>query len=224
LYIQTSQRDWITNGEFDAIQHEHQNFFTVNSMARLLLRHGLVIDNIELPDVHGSSYVFVVKIQKNKEYHSGAAENVFLYEKDLGLYELETYKKYGQRVEGIIDDLNSIITDYAMDDWRVIGYGAAAKGNVLINAASELSFYLDYIIDDNEWKQGLLSPGGDTPVVHPSVLNVESGKLLIVILAWNMKDEIIQRIKDMVAFEVEEVHFLTVFPTLKLETYNGEPV
>ena len=216
LYIQTSQRDWIQNCEFDTVYHEHQNFFTVSSMGVLLDRHGFIIDNIDYPEVHGGSYLFAIRRGID---HTPAYIDAIHSEYDHGLYDLNTYRRFGKYAQETIEDLQNLLDKYSSDGWKIIGYGAAAKGNTLINASDA---YLEYIIDDNDWKQGLLSPGGDTPVIHPTVLNVESGNLLVVILAWNMRLEIIKKVMEQVSNDVEEIMFLTVFPNIRIEGVKND--
>jgi hypothetical protein len=92
---------------------------------------------------------------------------------------------------------------------KIIGYGAAAKGMTVINAG-ELK--LDYIVDDNPLKQGLLCPGSDIPVQNSSILKQETNDLIIVILAWNFYNEIYNKIKFIRPNNNDT--FVTYFPTL----------
>ena len=209
LFIQTSQADMVLNNEFDTIYHEHINFFNANSMNELAKRANLnLIDVIKTP-IHGNSYIFVLsKIQKR----TFNVENIIKNESKL--LDLKTYKDWEQTVQSNMFELKSVINTYKDQGYKVVGYGAAAKGNTLLNYIKEP---LDLIIDDSPLKHNLYSPGHNSPIKSIDVLKEYSkeDKILFMPLAWNFFTEISNRIK-VVRNEPQDL-FLKYFPKVEIK-------
>jgi len=190
LFIQTSQADMIKNNEFDTIYHEHLSFFNSSSMTALAARAGLHIIDIQKTPIHGNSYLFVMS------KCPGARPSVQLqldHESEQGLQDMNTYLAYADHCYTIIGDLNSTLDHYRGLGYKLVGYGAAAKGNTLLNFGKTK---LDMIIDDNPMKQGLYSPGMSIPVVAIDALDsLGDTKVAFVPLAWNFFKEISSKIK-----------------------------
>jgi 2-polyprenyl-3-methyl-5-hydroxy-6-metoxy-1,4-benzoquinol methylase len=190
LFIQTSQADMIKNNEFDTIYHEHLSFFNSSSMTALAARAGLHIVDIQKTPIHGNSYLFVMAKTP------GARPSVQLQsdqEREQGLQDMNTYLAYADHCYTIIGDLNSTLDHYKGLGYKLVGYGAAAKGNTLLNFGKTK---LDMIIDDNPMKQGLYSPGMSIPVVAIDALeSLGDTKVAFVPLAWNFFKEISSKIK-----------------------------
>ena len=210
LFIQTSQADMIRNNEFDTIYHEHLSFFNASSMSALAQRAGLYLIDIRKTPIHGNSYMFVFK--KTAE-DTSKVDAVLAEERALGLQDMNTYLAYADRASTIVEDLKQTIIHYRMLDYLIVGYGAAAKGNTLLNFGE---VHLDYIIDDNPLKQGLYSPGMSTPVVPISILDqYAETKVAFVPLAWNFFTEIRKNIKG--KRDREGDVFIKYFPTISVE-------
>lgn len=206
LFIQTSQANMVSNKEFDTIYHEHINFFNVLSMKKLTERVGLnLIDVIKTP-VHGNSYIFVIS---KKLVKTSNVENAILMENSL--YNLKTYIEWENYVKTNIKCFVSTIKKYKKRGFTIIGYGAAAKGNTLLNYCRPI---MDYIVDDNPLKQGLYSPGVKIPIVSPDKLLEEKNQVLIVPLAWNFFEEIKEKVFKR---KKQDVLFLKYFPSVKVE-------
>ena len=191
FFIQTSQADMVLNNEFDTIQHEHVNFYNINSMNELCNRAGLkLIDAIKCP-IHGTSYIFVVGRGAGRPAHIA---NLIEMEAAQGLLSPATYNHWSANVKELIEHLCVVVADAKANGYAVIGYGAAAKGNTLLNSAK---IKLDAIVDDNPLKQGLYSPGMNVPIVPIEFLDTfaEDARVMFVPLAWNFYKEIKQRIK-----------------------------
>ena len=211
LYIQTSQSDMVKNNQFDTIYHEHVSFFNINSFNELVKRTDLhLVDVIKTP-VHGISYLFVLSKTKTNE---SRIQNLIDVERELGLLSVQTYEKYRNNVLEIVDKFKLLISESRSDGYKIVGYGAAAKGMTLLNFAE---VDLDVIIDDNPLKQGLLTPGRDTKISSVDVLTKykESDKILFVPLAWNFYKEIRDRIKNV--RENKNDRFLKYFPIVIVE-------
>ena len=210
LFIQTSQADMIRNNEFDTIYHEHLSFFNASSMSALARRAGLYLIDIRKTPIHGNSYMFVFsKVAGN----TSRVDAVLAEERALGLQDMNTYLAYADRASTIVEDLKQTIMHYRTMDYLIVGYGAAAKGNTLLNFGE---IHLDYIIDDNPLKQGLYSPGMSTPVVPITKLDeYTETKVAFVPLAWNFFTEIRRNIKN--KRDREGDVFIKYFPTISVE-------
>ena len=158
MFVSTSQADMVPNDEFDTIYHEHISFFNVKSMKALAERSGLhLIDAIKTP-IHGISYVFVLAKRSRPE----RVKNIIAMENTIGLYTDDTYARWAANTLRLVDELKTFVELYRRKGYILGGYGAAAKGNTLLNFSK---IKLDFIIDDNELKQGKYSPGMSIPVV-----------------------------------------------------------
>ena len=193
LFIQTSQADMVVNNEFDTIYHEHLSFFNTTSMKALATRAGLKLVEVIKTPIHGNSYVFVF----NKYSRPRMSVDLMLtQEGQFGLQNLETYKIYAEKAKQVVVDLNAELKKRKDDGYKLVGYGAAAKGNTLLNFGK---IDLDFIIDDNPLKQGLYTPGTHIPVVSIDHLErFKEEKIAFVPLAWNFFTEIkynIQRVR-----------------------------
>lgn len=210
MFISTSQADMVLNDEFDTIYHEHISFFNVKSMRALAERAGLhLIDAIKTP-IHGVSYIFVL----GKKNLSRRVDNIIAMEQMAGLYTDETYARWTANTLRLIDELKVFVELYRKKGFVIGGYGAAAKGNTLLNSSQ---VRLDFIIDDNPLKQGKLSPGMRIPVLSIEHLNSfdQDQKILFVPLAWNFFKEIKRKIKSQ--RDNPNDKFLKYFPKVELE-------
>ena len=208
LFVQTSQANMIVNNEFDTIYHEHLSFFNANSMKKCVNMNGFSLVDIFKTEIHGGSYVFVIK--KGKHDESNATREISK-EKSSGLYDLYTYDKYAQRCNSIVREFAEQVASFKDKQYKVIGYGAAAKGNTFLNFGS---VGLDYIVDDNSLKWNLQTPGRNIPIKDPRDLATENAdKLVIVPLAWNFFKEIKQRATQIIG---SEVRFIKYFPEIRV--------
>lgn len=208
LIIQTSQANMIKNNEFDTIYHEHISFFNTLSMKHLCERAGLHLNEVRHMPIHGTSYVFII----NKNKKNGNVDDVILSESSDGLYTKETYVKYAQRCDEVVKSLVVAVSNYTRNDlgWLAVGYGAPAKGMTLLNYSK---LKLDFIIDDNELKQGRFTPGSSIPIYPASKLDEHQDAICFVPLAWNFYDEIVSKIKSKRNNKYDR--FITYFPEVK---------
>ena len=213
LFVQTSQSNMIKNNEFDTIYHEHVSFFNTNSMKNLVERCGLVLSDVFKTDIHGGSYVFVIT-KKQLELQSNNVIEQLQSEKQNGLYEIITYPNYAVKCYNSAFGLKSQIQEFRDQGYTIIGYGAAAKGNTLLNFAD---IFLDKIIDDNPLKQNLFTPGMNIPIVSSDILTSTSynNKIAFIPLAWNFYKEIKERIKK--KRNNNNDLFVKYFPTISID-------
>ena len=189
-YIQTSQSQMYQRNEFDTTYHEHISFFSANSMQTLAERAGLVLTDIEITPIHGDSYVFVLK-HPGAEVSNSVTETIRKEGKE-GRHNPMFYKKFGLNAETIVSKLQDLVTRCQKEGTPVVGYGAAAKGMTVLNAND---IQLDWIVDDNELKQGLLTPGTNIPIKDRSSLDIDE-HIVVIPLAWNFFDEIKSNVEE----------------------------
>jgi hypothetical protein len=191
LFATTSQCDMILNGEFDTIYHEHLSFYNIKSINALCDRAGLnLIDVIKSP-VHGMSYIFIISKFKRAPK---TIDNLIALETNTGLYDAKTYDLYAKKCREVAVLFSNVIKEYRGKGIPVVGFGAPAKGNTLMNFAE---IGPDFTIDENPLKQNLFCPGVNVPIYGIDKLkDLDADKpVCFVPLAWNFYDEIVRKIK-----------------------------
>ena len=209
IFIQTSQCDMFLNNEFDVIYHEHSSYFTAKSIKELANRNGLYVSSIIKTDIHSKSFLFALQ----KEHSSEEQINYMIEEERInGIYTIEKYTDFSKKAEDIKNKLLSGLQKFRDDGYAIIGYGAAAKGNTLLNY---IEYKLDYIIDDNEMKWNYLTPGTDIEIHGINLLDKGFDKICFVPLAWNFYTEIKERIENV--RDTKKDVFVKYFPEYTIE-------
>ena len=212
LYIQTSQAEMILNNQFDTIYHEHVSFFNINSMNELVKRTNLTLTDVIKTPVHGISYLF--RLTKNTFAGRRKVFNEIEVERQRGLLSKKTYNEYTKNITELVSDFKELVQNSKREGFKLVGYGAAAKGMTFLNFAD---VKLDYIIDDNELKHNLYTPGTNTIIKPNGFLKQfkKNDKVLFIPLAWNFYNEIQERILK--TRDNKNDWFLRYFPEVKLE-------
>lgn len=213
LFCSVSQANMIHNGEFDTIYHEHLSFYNIKSARALCDRAGLhLIDVIRHP-IHGGSYIFVISRVKEAKLR---IESMIEEEDRLGLYDPATYTRYAEKCYIVADNFASTIRMLRDRGITVVGYGAPAKGNTLMNFANEGP---DFIIEDNPLKQLKYTPGMSIPIYPPAYMTLnyfDKDKLAFVPLAWNFYDEIQENVYKLRPKHLFKDIFVRYFPEFKV--------
>lgn len=183
LLIATSQANLVVNGECDAIYHEHISYFNAHSMIRLAERANLTVLDILMPDIHGTSFIFVLgKTGKASQRVSDRLEWEFL----VGMMAPPLYRWWKAHVEAKRERINHLIRDYSRQGYYSVGLGAAAKGISMLNMADSK---LDLLADSTPSKWGQITSGMQI-APFASIATLKHEKILFVILAWNVLFEI----------------------------------
>jgi hypothetical protein len=180
-------------------------------MKALLERANLSLVDVSIVPIHGKSYLW--EVQKGETNNSQLPREA--EEAKFGLYDHKLYADFATLAIKKSEEINTLIRKYRDKDFKIVSYGAAAKGNTFINFA-DITF--DYILDDTPQKIGRMAPAGGCIVSHPSILESLTGPLLVVIPAWNFEQEIIMKIRSL-RKNLDDV-FLTYFPETRLEEAN----
>jgi hypothetical protein len=182
--------DLIANLEFDTIYHEHLSYFTLSSLNRLSTRFNLNIIHASRINVHGGSLRIYVK--KGLRRTSELVDKLFKSESDLKLDSLDTYLEFARNIVELDKEIRSLLTSLKANGANIVGYGASAKGNVLLNYCQIGTDILDYIIDTTPFKQGRYTPGMHIPILPPQQF-YENQPDFAFLLAWNYADDILQK-------------------------------
>ena len=183
--------DLIENLEFDTIYHEHLSYFSILPLLKLVKQFGLEIFDIKKQLVHGGTLRIFVSQKDN--YPINNSVNVFLNEEHkLGLDKIEFYHKFSTNVEELKKNLLKLLTQLKKENKSLLGYGAPAKGNVLLNYCGIDTNFLDCIMDTTPLKQGKYTPGMHIPIIPPKNLKNTD---VVLLLAWNYESEILLKEK-----------------------------
>jgi len=162
-YVMTSQGNMFNTGQFDTIYHEHHSFFSPNSFQELANRAGFTDISYTVEPIHGGSLLF--RLTKG-DYEAQLPQN------------RPDFEGFAEKAK-------------AIRPYKIVGYGAAAKGVVMINAINQK---LDYIVDEAPLKIGKCIPGTDIKIVDPSYMAEDADNLVVIVYAWNFYDEIVDKI------------------------------
>jgi SAM-dependent methyltransferase len=183
-------RDLIEHCEFDTVYHEHFYYHSCTSIHRQMQRHGLWLNDVEyFPNLHGGT------LRWHIGHHQSQSETVLQYladEQAAGMDSFEYFEKFGERVAQVKADLLALLGGLKADGKTIAAYGAAAKGATLVNYVGITTDLVDFVVDRNVHKHGLLMPGTHQPIRDVSALLDEQPDYVL-LLAWNFKDEIVQQ-------------------------------
>lgn len=182
--------DLMDKVEFDTIYQEHLSYFGLSPIAKLVQQHNMgLVDATRFP-VHGGS--LRVTISRKPAPIGAGAQALLDMESSRGFLKPETYQLFSQKVEKIRHDLTHLLWELKSQGKRIVGYGAPAKGNVMLNYCRIGSETLDYIVDSISYKQGKYTPGTHIPIYPESKLQEDRPDYAL-LLAWNFADEIIKK-------------------------------
>ncbi len=182
----------IANNQFDTIYHEHYYYFSLQALKPLFARHGLVIDDVERLPTHGGSLRLFVRHAFADGKPSAAVTALEADERAAGLDRSAAYADFGKKVHATKRALLSLLIGIKEEGKRIAAYGAAAKGNTLLNFCGIGADFIDFAVDKNPNKQGRFLPGTRIVVRAPEAIFDEKPEFVL-ILPWNIKDEIVQQ-------------------------------
>lgn len=203
----------LRENQFDTVYHEHFSYLSLSAVERVSKRAGLqVFDVEELPTHGGSLRVFVQRSDAGAHETSPAVDRMLRCEAAAGLTSAAGFSDFQARAEKVKDDFVAFLIDAKRNGRRVAAYGAAAKGNTLLNFAGIRPDLIHYVVDRNPAKQGKFMPGSRIPIVDEALLDADRPDFII-ILPWNLKVEVMQQLKRARAWGTQ---FVTAVPTLEI--------
>lgn len=196
---------------FDLIYHEHLSYWAITSLARLLERFQMEVIFVEKVNVHGGSIRVYIQLKHGKDRVKDNNVMKFIRrEKAFAFDNMKIYDDYVKKIQKKRVELLTMLTALACNKKKIIGYGAPAKGNTLLNYFNIGTDLLSYIIDDSPWKQGLYTPGKRIPVVSPTDVASDNADYMLII-AWNFAESII---KNNAEFRRRGGRFIIPFPKI----------
>lgn len=180
----------IENNQFDTIYHEHFSYFSLITVERVLAAHGLTVFDVdELPTHGGSLRIYARHSSDDARPVTDQVAELRARELGRGYAGREVYAEFGARVRETKNRILDFCISAARAGKRIAGYGAPAKGNTLLNFCGIRTDYLDFTVDRSPHKQGTFLPGTHVPVLAPEAIR-DARPDYVVILPWNLKDEI----------------------------------
>ncbi len=182
------------HNQFDTIYHEHFSYLSLTAVRRILLANGLAVFDVEeLPTHGGSLRVFAQRTETGGRNASPSVEAMISREIAAGLCDARTYEDYQQKADRAKNDFLAFLIEARRQGKTVAGYGAAAKGNTLMNYAGVKPDLISCIADRNPAKQNKFMPGSRIPIVDEQTLR-ETKPDFVVIFPWNLKEEVIAQL------------------------------
>lgn len=203
----------MAENQFDTIYHEHFSYFSFLTVERVFAAHGLKLFDVEELSTHGGSLrIYGAHTEDAGKPVTQRVEDLKRREERYGLNRLGTYRNFAEQVKKTKRMILNFLIQAKEEGKTVVGYGAAAKGNTLLNYCGVRSDFLDYTVDRNPHKQGLFLPGTHIPIEPPDRVGRTKPDYLF-ILPWNIKDEIMEQMAHIRAWGGK---FVTPIPELQV--------
>jgi hypothetical protein len=185
----------IEHNQFDTIYHEHFSYFSLHTTCRVLETHGLRVFDVEELWSHGGSLRLHACHVDDERADTSRVASVLADERAAGLTEIDGYSSYQPRVEATKHNLLDFLIQAKRAGHTVVGYGAPGKGNTLLNYCGIRTDLLAFTVDRNPYKHGRFLPGTHIPVHPPEALD-QARPDYVLILPWNLRDEIAEQLES----------------------------
>ena len=181
--------------QFDTIYHEHFSYFSFMVVEKIFAAHGLTLFDVEeLPTHGGSLRIYGRHTEDTSKPVGQRVINLRQREKDAGFASLQSYLSFAEKVKTAKYKLLNFLIKAKGEQKVIVGYGAPAKGNTLLNYCGIRSDFIDYTVDRSPHKQGHFLPGTHIPIHHPDKVK-ETKPDYLLILPWNLKDEVMEQMR-----------------------------
>ncbi|MEJ2008185.1 MAG: class I SAM-dependent methyltransferase [Acidobacteriota bacterium] len=183
----------VEENQFDTIYHEHFSYFSFHTVRHVFSERGLVIFDVEeLPTHGGSLRIYARHAEDDTKPITSAVCSLASREESVGYTSLGHYLSFEEKVKETKRHLLAFLVAAKDSGKKIVAYGAAAKGNTLLNYCGIRTDFIDYVVDRSPQKQGLFLPGTHIPILPPSEIEKTRPDYLL-ILPWNLKDEVMQQ-------------------------------
>ncbi|MES1976579.1 MAG: class I SAM-dependent methyltransferase [Pseudomonadota bacterium] len=177
--------------QFDTVYHEHYSYLSLQSVKAIFAKAGLRVCDVEQISTHGGSLRVYGCHAEDARTDGAAVADILAQEVSRGLQDLATYKRFQLAANKVKNDLLAFLVDANKAGKTVAAYGAAAKGNTLMNYAGVKTDLMSFVCDAAASKQGKFMPGSHVPILPPDQLR-ERKPDYVVILPWNIADEVVK--------------------------------
>jgi hypothetical protein len=204
----------IEQAQFDTVYHEHFSYLSLHTVSRIFTGAGLRIWNVEQLPTHGGSLRVYGCHEDDPWETQQTVIELIGQEISEGLQRLDTYLEFQPRADKIKNDFLAFLIEQKRNGKTVVAYGAAAKGNTLLNYAGVKPDLIPFVCDAAPSKQGRFLPGSHIPIVPPSVINGQNRPDFIFVLPWNLITEIKE---NYLRLGSSGTRFVTAVPCLELQ-------
>ncbi|WP_439502890.1 methyltransferase domain-containing protein [Methylophaga sp.] len=204
----------IQHRQFDTVYHEHFSYLSLNTVCQIFDKEGLRVFNVETLPTHGGSLRIYACHHADKRSTEPDVIRLLAEEKAFGLSKLNTYTGFQGYAEHIKQQLIDFLTEQKRLNKSVIAYGAAAKGNTLLNYAGISTDLLPLVVDAAASKQGKYLPGSHIPILAPDQITLKKPDFVL-ILPWNIAEEVMQQQSYIREWGGQ---FVTVIPELQVSS------
>lgn len=203
----------IEGNQFDTIYHEHFSYLSLMAVERIFAANGLSVFDVEEHPTHGGSLrVFAQRSETGKQAISERVAALLQREIEAGITSSEYYSNFQVKTDTVKNDFLSFLLEAKQQAKTVAAYGAAAKGNTLMNYAGIRPDLISFVVDRNPAKQGKFMPGSRIPIVNESQLHAEKPDY-VMILPWNLGAEVMQQLEYIKSWNGQ---FVTAVPKLQV--------
>jgi len=184
----------LNEGQFDTAYHEHYSYLSLTAVLRIFAANGLCVFDVEEHPTHGGSLrVFAQRADSGRQLRTPNVTRLLQREAEAGLTKADTYRHFQTRTNRMKDDFHAFLIEAKRQGKTVAAYGAAAKGNTLMNYAGIRCDLVSFVVDRNPAKQGKYMPGSRIPIVGEAQL-VQARPDYVVLLPWNLREELVQQL------------------------------
>jgi SAM-dependent methyltransferase len=184
----------VEQNQWDTIYHEHFSYFSFRTVREVFAAHGLRLFDVERLPTHGGSLrIYGAHADDADKPDTERTGELLGIERSAGFEDLASYVDYGRRVAADKMEILAFLIERKRAGERVVGYGAPAKGNTLLNYCGVGPEFIDYTCDLNPHKQGHFLPGSHIPIRSPEAIRADRPDVVL-ILPWNLKDEIVEQL------------------------------
>ena len=203
----------ILNNQFDTIYHEHFSYLSFTTVVKIFAAHGLEMFDVQEISTHGGSLRIFARHKEDKSKPVQTSVKVLL-EKEIGagITDFLFYKGFQDKVDRVKIDFVRFLIDRKIEKKKVIAYGAAAKGNTLLNYCGVRNDMIDFVVDVSPYKQGKFLPGSHIPVVKEDEIKKQKPDYVIII-PWNIREEIMNQLSYVKEWEAQ---FVVAVPSLQV--------
>jgi hypothetical protein len=202
----------IAENQFDTIYHEHFSYLSLTAVDRILAENGLSVFDVEEHPTHGGSLRVFAQPSAGTHPRGTNVRELLECERRAGVSTAKYYEGFQRRADKVKDDFLSFLLGAKREGKVVVGYGAAAKGNTLLNYAGVRADLIPFVVDRNPAKQNKFLPGSRIPIVDEARLKQVKPDY-VVIFPWNLKSEIMEQLKYIREWGAK---FLTAVPQLEV--------
>lgn len=209
--------DLIQKTIFDNIYHEHLSYFSVKPLENFFISNGMELIDVERVPTKGGSIRCIIQLKGSSRKASSSVNQLIKLETELGIHDVETIKKFGNKLEAMKNKLMEILRDLKSKGKTVVGYGASVEVTTMLYYFNLDSNLLEFIVDDNPMRQNLYSPGLHIPVLSSQAI-YERKPDYVLLLAWQYSEPIMKKNQK---YLEQGGHFILLLPSLQVVNNKG---